>query len=174
MAWRGCNDSLPALDSIYPLRMGGVRMKEAAQKLRSALGLIESQDARTALPQNCSRAKVKRVLDSVNRTSVPRIWHQPAIRHVSLLEEECTEDGTGAVRFPGRSATNVLCLSVQIFAIDSLAEIFGFRVSFEESTIWNCGYFWHLGCTVVQEVGSVCRFRFSPNDRFHAPGVVQF
>jgi|SRR5215469_4259410 len=128
-------------------------MKKRPQKLRSALGLIESQDARTALPQNCSRAKVKRVPDSVNRTSVPRIWHQSAIRHVNLSEEECRKTVAGRVRFPGRSAANVLCLSVQIFAIDSLAQIFGFRVSFEESTIWNCGYFWHLGCTVAQEVG---------------------
>ena len=60
---------------------------------------------------------------------------------------------TGTVRFPGRSGANVLCLSVQIFAIDPLGPIFGFRVSFEESTIWNFGYFWHLGCTLTQAVG---------------------
>jgi len=59
--------------------VNGVRLVEY-QKTKSAPDSIESQDARTALPQNCSPPTLKICRWVVNNTSVPSVWHQLAMR----------------------------------------------------------------------------------------------
>jgi len=65
-------------DRADPERVEG-RVR-ATPKIKRASGFLRTQDARAALPQNCSMGNVRLSGESENGTRVPNLSHQSASR----------------------------------------------------------------------------------------------